>query len=244
MSNLIVIKDNQALTTTLAIADGTQNSHEAVIKLARRYQSDLEEFGPLGFQIRKGEPLPQGGFAKATEYALLNEHQATLLLTYMKNTEIVRGFKKRLVKAFFEMADRLRMPAQAPQSLPEALRLAAELAEQAEKQREQISAMIPKTEAYDRIATSDGAMCITNTAKDLQMRPKDLFAWLSAHQWIYKRAGGSGWIAYQDKLQSGVLQHKVTTVERSDGTEKTVERVLVTPKGLARLAKLIQPEVA
>jgi hypothetical protein len=31
--------------------------------------------------------------------------------------------------------------------------------------------------------------------------------------------------------------HKITTVERSDGTEKAVEQVLVTPKGLARLAE-------
>ena len=37
----------------------------------------FEEFGPLAFETRKGKALPQGGFAKATEYALLNEQQAT-----------------------------------------------------------------------------------------------------------------------------------------------------------------------
>lgn len=70
-----------------------------------------------------------------------------------------------------------------------------------------------------------------------KLKPEDLFAWLSSHQWIYRRAGGSGWIAYQDKLQTGYLEHKVTTVTRPDGSEKTVEQVLVTPKGLAKLAK-------
>lgn len=53
------------------------------------------EFGPVGFEIRKGKALPQGGFAKPTEIALLNEQQATLLTTYMKNTEIDRGFEKQ-----------------------------------------------------------------------------------------------------------------------------------------------------
>jgi hypothetical protein len=45
-------------------------------------------------------------------------------------------------------------------------------------------------------------------------------------------------------LQAGHLEHKVTTVSRSDGSEKTVEQVLVTPKGLARLAKAMQPVAA
>ena len=37
----------------------------------------------------------------------LNEQQATLLITYLKNTEPVRQFKMNLVKAFFEMRDEL-----------------------------------------------------------------------------------------------------------------------------------------
>lgn len=36
-----------------------------------------------------------------------------------------------------------------------------------------------------------GAMCIANAAKALQVGPKALFRWLSGHQWIYRRAGGS-----------------------------------------------------
>lgn len=84
----------------------------------------------------------------------------------------------------------------------------------------------------------DGSVCITNAAKDLGIQPKRLFAWLSENLWIYRRAGGSGWVAYQHRIQSGLLEHKVTTVEKSDGTTKMVEQVLVTPKGLARLAQV------
>lgn len=124
-----------------------------------------------------------------------------------------------------------------PQTLPEALRLAAELAEEN-------ATMKPKVEALDRIATSDGSLCITNTAKDLQLRPKDLFLWLSENKWIYRRAGGAGWTAYQDKLQGGYLEHKVTVVTRTDGSEKTTEQVRVTPKGLAKLARKINQQAA
>ncbi|MFM4996044.1 phage antirepressor KilAC domain-containing protein [Aeromonas sanarellii] len=102
-----------------------------------------------------------------------------------------------------------------------------------------VEEMQTDVEALERIAKADGSMCITDAAKHLQVQPKYLFQLLSAKQWIYKRAGGKSWVAYQDKLQSGVLEHKVTIVTRPDGSEKVTEQVLVTAKGIAKLAKMI-----
>ena len=111
--------------------------------------------------------------------------------------------------------------------------------------RKQVAEQAPKVEALDLIATeSTGSMCITNAAKDLQVQPKRLFGWLQEHQWIYRRAGGSGFTAYQARIQVGYLEHKVSTVERSDGSVKMVEQVLVTPKGLAKLAAELTMKVA
>ena len=101
-------------------------------------------------------------------------------------------------------------------------------------------ALLPKADALDRIATADGSLCITDAAKALQQRPKDLFQFLSAHGWIYSRQG-SGYIAYQSKLQASLLEHKTTTILRADGSEKITEQVRITPKGLSVLAKLIFP---
>lgn len=102
---------------------------------------------------------------------------------------------------------------------------------------EEVQEMKPSVEAYDRIAKADGSLCLTDAAKALQMRPKDLIAKLSSGKWIYKRAGNSHWLGYQDKVQAGYLEHKVTEVTRGDGTTKITEQVRVTPKGLAKLAK-------
>ncbi|RJX81287.1 Rha family transcriptional regulator [Pseudomonas sp. LS-2] len=101
---IVIIKDGDAVTTSLAIADGCEVDHASVIKLVRTYQSDLGEFGEVGFEIR---PNPQGS---PTEYALLNEQQSTLLLTYMRNTDIVRAFKKRLVREFWRMVQQRIRP--------------------------------------------------------------------------------------------------------------------------------------
>ena len=97
----------------------------------------------------------------------------------------------------------------------------------------------PKVEALDRIATSDGLLCITDAAKSLQVQPKRLFGWMQQHQWIYRRAGGSGFVGYQNRIQVGYLSHKVVTIDRSDGLTATKEQVLVTPKGLTKLAESI-----
>lgn len=105
MKELVTMIDGEARTTTLLIADGTENEHASVIKLVRSYLSDFEEFGHVDFKSEMVK-RPQGGGA-VREYAALNENQATLLMTYLRNNEIVRAFKKRLVKAFAAAKEQL-----------------------------------------------------------------------------------------------------------------------------------------
>lgn len=123
-----------------------------------------------------------------------------------------------------------------------------QIAMDAERERlvleEKVVEMTPKVAALDRIATADGSLCLMDAAKQLQMRPKDLITFLSAHQWIYKRAGGSAWIGYQDRIQSGLLEHKSNIVIDGNGIERIRDQVRVTAKGLARLAQAIEKEAA
>lgn len=104
-----------------------------------------------------------------------------------------------------------------------------------------IREMEPVVAAYEHLTRSDGTMCVSDAAKALAMRPKELFSWMNAKRWIYRRAGNSHWIGYQDKIQSGLLDHRVEEVTRTDGSSKITEQVRVTAKGLAELAKVIAP---
>lgn len=104
-----------------------------------------------------------------------------------------------------------------------------------------VAEMEPEVAAYERLAVSDGSLCFRDAAKVLQVRPKDLTDFLVSHHWVYTRIGVPGYIAYQPKLQAGLLEHKTTTVHRSDGSEKVVSQCRITPKGLARLAKEFPP---
>lgn len=107
----------------------------------------------------------------------------------------------------------------------------------------QVEEMKPDVDALTRIAKAEGSLCITDTAKQLQVKPKSLFDLMSHSKWIYRRIG-TAWIAYQDKIQQGLLEHKVTVVKSSTGEDKQVSQVRVTAKGLSKLAKLLNTEVA
>ena len=48
---IVTLSNGEAVTTTLAIAEGTEIDHASVIKLVRTYLADLEEFGRVGFEI-------------------------------------------------------------------------------------------------------------------------------------------------------------------------------------------------
>ena len=98
----------------------------------------------------------------------------------------------------------------------------------------------PKVAGFDRISSADGAISITSAAKTLQVRPRELFSWMYQHGWIYRRTSCGPWVALQPRLNRGQLLHKVAVIDRDDGTQRVAEQVLVTPKGLSRLAELLE----
>lgn len=148
---------------------------------------------------------------------------------------------KRARQHFIECERRAKNPAAALND-PAALRsLLLENVEKVIQLESHVAELAPQAEALGRIALSEGSFCVTDAAKTLQVQPKALFMFLRSHRWIYTRAGSGQEVAYQDKLASGLLEHKTTTVSKSDGSEKTVTQVRVTPKGLARLAQEFPP---
>lgn len=155
-------------------------------------------------------------------------------------------FTARVVDRWQELEAKAAAPALDPANLSRMQLI--ELAMQAETERialeGKVVEMTPKVAALDRIATADGSLCLMDAAKQLQMRPKDLITFMSAHQWIYKRAGGTAWIGYQDRIQSGLLEHKSNIVIDGAGCERIRDQVRVTAKGLARLAEIIEKEAA
>lgn len=97
---LVFIRRNDAFTDSLTIADSTNNQHKSVVALIRTHRKSLERFGRIEFSDLKSLN-PKGG--RPTKVCYLNEPQATLLITFLDNSEKVVDFKTELVKQFFVM---------------------------------------------------------------------------------------------------------------------------------------------
>lgn len=106
MSNLVYLTPNteEPFTTSEVIAECAGVKRDTVQKLIQRHEKDFREFGRVGFEIRTLQT--RGGQQMAKVYHL-NEQQATLLLTFLRNTPVVIEFKKELVRQFFAMRKEL-----------------------------------------------------------------------------------------------------------------------------------------
>lgn len=93
----LTIAKNEPLVDTRLLAKHLGNQHQSLFKLLSNYKSDFEELGILRFQIGVID-----GRGQPEKFALLNEGQSYLALSFSKNTAKVRQLKVKLVKAFLE----------------------------------------------------------------------------------------------------------------------------------------------
>ncbi|MDH4566157.1 DNA-binding protein [Pseudomonas sp. BN414] len=141
--------------------------------------------------------------------------------------------RHRVIRRLHELEGRTIGTIATPQSLPEALRLAADLAEQ-------IAEQAPKVAALERLQGAAGTLCLTDAAKHLGISRHRLMDWLQQNRWMYRRAGTRPWIAYQPRLEAGLVKNKVTVIGTTDeGDERCASQFRITAKGLSVLAQKI-----
>lgn len=98
MYELVELKGNDVFTNSKVIADGTNNQHESVVAIIRKYEKDILDFGNIDFSDLKSK---KRGQPERVYY--LNEEQATFVITLLRNSKIVVKFKKELVRQFYAM---------------------------------------------------------------------------------------------------------------------------------------------
>ena len=98
MYELVELKGNDVFTNSKVIADGTNNQHESVVAIIRRYEKDILDFGNIDFS-----DLKSGKRGQPERVYYLNEEQATFVITLLRNSKIVVKFKKELVRQFYAM---------------------------------------------------------------------------------------------------------------------------------------------
>lgn len=101
MNDLVFLSSQQVdaepFTTGDVIAEYAGIERDSVNRMIRNIYQRLERMGKVGFKIR---PMASGQESKTY---LLNQQQATLLITFLKNTPRVADFKEELVAQFYAM---------------------------------------------------------------------------------------------------------------------------------------------
>lgn len=96
MKELVKIVKDVPLVSTLDMWESLNVEHGAIIKMIRKYESKFQSIRTFGFEIQKSGGRP-------TTFCLIDEEQATFLITLMKNSDVVVDFKFRLTREFYKM---------------------------------------------------------------------------------------------------------------------------------------------
>jgi len=241
---IVFTKDGEVFASSRDVAAFFGKRHPHVLDAIDNLVKQEPALGLTNFRQTPYVEAQNGQTYKSYE---MDRDGFTLLAMGFTGSKALK-WKLRYIEAFNAMGAELRRIAQSGPTIdlndPGALRgLLLTYSEKALALEKQVKELLPSQEALQRISEAQGSLCVTDAAKALQMRPSDLFSWLRQNGWIYKRIGAPHDLGYSSKTTAGLLEHKVTTVLRADGSEKVTEQVRVTAKGLTKLAQLIKPAV-
>jgi phage regulator Rha-like protein len=95
---LAIVKAEPRIDSRL-VALQMGNKHSSTFELVKDHRADFEELGKVRFETGAS---PGSKTGQTERFAMLNEDQCYLLLTYSRNTARTRQLKVKLVKAFGE----------------------------------------------------------------------------------------------------------------------------------------------
>lgn len=254
---IVQVEDGVPTTTSMRVANGTNNEHASVLRLIRDNLADFEEFGLVGFEIR---PRPAGQHGGGDiQIAILNEEHATLLLTYMRNNAIVKDFKKRLVREFSALRrGAATTPLQGNELLAAAVIESQKIIEARDARIYQLESAravdAPKVTYVDTYVTDADLLSFSTVASTNGVTEKWLRELLIAKDWIYVQTD-SRW---SEKRQQKVVRNRysekadkkryfrrveVHEAPRFRGSE-VMHTLKITPAGAEAIARLVAREVA
>ena len=229
MNNLAIVASNKKMSSLLiAEITGKERSH-----INRDIKIMCEQ---LGYPILddaniQGVTVIKDSRGYIIEILLDKDHALTLITGYDARARMLVNRRWQELES--------TQPA-IPTTFAAALRLAADTQDALDSAILKIEQDKPKVAALERISGGEGSQTITAVAKVLKVAPNELFRRLNQLGWIYRRAGAKCWLGYQKKITQGLLDHVSTPVKRYDGSEKIAVQVLVTPKGIVKLSKLLE----
>lgn len=214
MNELVIMKDKQAVTSSLQVAESFNKNHQHVLRSIDGLKKDVSNFGQMFIETS----LPDS-YGRNRRGYYMNRDGFTLLAMGFTGDKALQ-FKLQYIDAFNEMEQQVKF--QVPATLPEALRLAAD-------QAEKISVLQPKADYTDKMLANPGLETTSVIAKNYGYSTREFNKLLHGLGIQYKQ--GKTWLLYakyQDKGYTHVEPYEYTN---SDGIKKVRNTMKWTQKG-------------
>jgi phage regulator Rha-like protein len=228
------VTGSEPTMTSQEIADLVKSRHDKVKQSIDR----LVERGVIAVPPMGETPTPGGGKPKMVYHLRQRE-------SYIVVAQLSPEFTAELVDRWRELEAQVATPPEpgpAATSLPnftDPADAARAWASEYEKREAAETRALSVGEELDRFAKAKGLETITSAAKMLKVLPGYLFELMRKEKWIYRKGFKGRWQAYQDKIETGLLDHVGTKIPLQDGSTKMDNQVRVTAKGIVKLAKII-----
>lgn len=232
---------------------------------------DLHGFLEVGkdFSTWLKDRIEQYGFAEGLDFCILPnsgenskagrpQREYALTLDMAKELAMVeRNAKGKQARTYFiecerrakEAANQPALDLNDPAALRDALLGYSQKVIALQSKMQEVEAVVekqaPKVEVFDRLAAeTEGAMSIRRAAALLQHPERKLAQLMDHRRWIYKLPGSDHWCVHAEARRMGYMETKLHTGLKEDGGTWRREQVLVTPRGLTRLAYYLNQEQA
>lgn len=214
MEDLVIMKNKQAVTSSLQVADTFGKRHDHVADSIDSLKKDVPNFGEMFIETN----LPDS-YGRNRRGYYMNRDGFTLLAMGFTGSKALQ-FKLQYIKAFNEMEQQVKF--QVPSTLPEALRLAAD-------QAEKISVLQPKADYTDKMLANPGLETTSVIAKNYGYSTREFNKLLHGLGIQYKQ--GKTWLLYAKYQNLGYTHVEPYGYTNSDGIEMVRNTMKWTQKG-------------
>lgn len=219
-------------TTSRVIAEKFGKEHQVVLRAIRDLIEKNEDWGVHNFAPFKNNDLTG---ESTSHYEMTRDGYSMLVMGFTGKKAM--EWKIKFLEAFNAMEERLKTTAvlSGPQLMAAAL---IEADSTMKAQATQIEAMRGDVAALDQIEAMSGSLSVRPAAKVLGIPEHRLKTWLQVNRWAFRQSGKGPLQAYTEKKNVGYLDHKHGEYTKSDGEKGISITLMITPKGLIRLAKV------
>ncbi|WP_251953887.1 Rha family transcriptional regulator [Levilactobacillus brevis] len=222
MNDLVIMKDKQAVTSSLQVADKFGKNHRDVLRTIDDLK-DVRKFAQMFLETN----LPDS-YGRNRRGYYMNRDGFTLIAMGFTGSKALQ-FKLQYIDAFNEMEQQVKF--QVPATLPEALRLAAD-------QAEKISVLQPKADYTDKMLANPGLETTSVIAKNYGYSTREFNKLLHGLGIQYKQ--GKTWLLYAKYQNQGYTHVEPFPYKDSKGLEQVRNTMKWTQKGQRFLYEFLE----